>query len=287
MRRNCISRRSSFAFALVWLSGLVPFAAAGTTYDLAADWSDTSNPNGVWKYGTLSPSHVFTAFSIHVNDYVNVGPPAFTGNQPAWTDSVNTGNNGSPEGLAKSVGNSLFDFPTGMVGGHTPASSNYLAVEWTAPAAGKIDLSGSTWMWRDLGRHEAISLFVGGSTLINGVAIPTRSDGVTSSNPFTLDQAIVTGGGSVGSLDSISVTAGETVILAARRIDAEDFVGLNFTVNFAASVPEPSSIVMLSVASACMQSVSCVKGNEDASAKRGRTRTKGTGVNNILTPVPF
>jgi len=218
---------------------------------LASDWSDSNNPNGVWQYGTLSPSLVFTAFRIHVNDYVNVGPPAFTGDQPAWTDTVNTGNNGSPQGLAKSIGISLFDFPTGSVGGHTPASSDYLAALWTAPSAGTIDISGGSWMWRDLGRHEALSLFVDDSALISGVPIPVRSDGVNSSNPFTLAQAIVAGGGSAGSLSDIAVTSGETVILAARRIDAEDFVGMNFTIDFTpASVPEPSALVLMSVAMA-------------------------------------
>lgn len=240
--------------------GFSPRADAGQVYDLASDWSDTNNPNGVWQYGTLSPSLVFTPFPLHVNDYVNVGPPAFTGDQPAWTDTVNTGNNGTPQGLAKSLGISLFDFPAGSVGGHTPDSSDYLAVQWTAPAAGTIDLSGSVWMWRDLGRHEALSLFVGGNALIGGVSIPTRPEGVNSSNPFTLAQAIVAGGGNAGSLLDISVTAGETVILAARRIDTEDFVGMNFTVNFTgASVPEPSTLVLMSVGMAfgAMQLLRC------------------------------
>jgi hypothetical protein len=231
--------------------GFSPRADAGQVYDLASDWSDSTNPNGVWQYGTMSPSLGFTPFPIHVNDYINVGSPAFTGNQPAWTDTVDTGSNGSPQGLAKSVGNSLFDFPSGLVGGHTPASSDYLAVKWTATAAGTIDLSGSVWMWRDLGRHEALSLFVNNSALIGGVAIPVRSTGVNSSNPFTLAQAIVAGGGGAGSLLDIPVTSGETVILAARRIDAEDFVGMNFTINFtAASVPEPSSLVLMSASTA-------------------------------------
>jgi hypothetical protein len=240
----------SIVFGLLTLV-FSPFADAGQVYDLASDWSDTNNPNGGWQYGTLSPSLAFTPFPIHVNDYVNVGPPAFTGDQPAWTDTVNTGNNGSPQGLAKSIGNSLFDFPAGSVGGHTPSSSDYLAVQWTAPAAGTIDLSGSVWMWRDIGRHEALSLFVNDNALISGVPIPVRSDGVNSGDPYTLAQAVVSGGGGAGNLLDIPVTTGETVILAARRIDVEDFVGMNFTINFtAASVPEPGTLSLMSVATA-------------------------------------
>ncbi len=34
--------------ALLWTAG--PAGASPIVYDLAADWSDTTNPNGVWSY---------------------------------------------------------------------------------------------------------------------------------------------------------------------------------------------------------------------------------------------
>ncbi|MDQ2800878.1 MAG: hypothetical protein M3Y13_14700 [Armatimonadota bacterium] len=246
-----------FSRTAALLLGMATLAALGLTprvnaqtYNLAADWSDTSNPNGVWQYGTFdgTPSS-FTPFPDHVSAYINVGPPAFSGNQPAWTDTLNTGNNGSPEGLAKSVGNALsgFDFPVGRVGGHTPASSKSLAIQWTAPAAGTVDLSGGTWMWQDIGRVETISLFDNGTALFQNVAIPSQASGVNSSKTFTFAQAIVAGGGSLSSLSAVPVAAGDKFVLSFARQtgSTEYFVGADYTVKLAPAVPEASSLVSL------------------------------------------
>lgn len=214
-------------------------------YDLAADWSDASNPAGAWSYGIRSPSGTFTPFPLHVNDYINVGPPEFTGNQPAWTNTLQTGTNGSPEGLAKSLGITLDDFPTGRVGGHTPVSSSYLAVRWTAPAAGTVDLAGDVWMWRNIGRSEGVSLFVNGVALFNDVPIPPQPV-TNSSQPFLLSDAAIAGGGTAAELLNIPVSAGDTVTLASRRLTTEDFVGMDFTIRLVPSaIPEPTSLALL------------------------------------------
>lgn len=200
-------RRVLVAIPIILFTLSVTSSTKAQTFNLAADWSDIVNPNGTWSYGLLSSGN-FTPFALHTNTYVNVGAPAFTGNQPAWTRTVNTGNNGTPEGMAKSIGISNIDFPSERVGGHTPASSNYLAVRWTAPAAGTVDITGGVWMWRDLGRVEGVSLFVKGNSLFNDVAIPSRTTGITSSNTFTLADAIIAGGGSASSLSNVSVNQG-------------------------------------------------------------------------------
>lgn len=225
-------------------------SAAVLVYDLANDWSDSSNPNAPWTYGTLSPAGVFTAFPIHTNTYINVGPLAFSGNQPAWTNQVTTGNNGSPEGLAKSLGVSLFDFPLDRVGGHTPLNG-YLAVRWSAPQSGNVSLAGDVWMWRDSGRHQGLSLFINGVPLFNDAAIPTRASSTTSSNPFLLTDAILLAGGSSTQLSDIAVNAGDNITLAARKFDTEDFIGFDFKV-YLTPVPIPASLVMLLTGLLCL-----------------------------------
>ena len=230
---------ASFIFTLVVVAS--DCDAITAVYDLASDWSDTSNPNPPWAYGTLSATGEFTPFPIHTNSYINVGPPAFSGDQPVWTNQLLTGDNGSPEGLAKSVGIGLFDFPAGRVGGHTPLNGS-LAIRWTAPQTGSASLAGDVWMWRDIGRHEALGLFVDDTALFSGVPIPTRASGTTSANPFLLSDAISAGGGSPAQLADIPVNAGDTITLAALSGrffgDTEDFVGFDFTVRLT-TVPEP------------------------------------------------
>jgi hypothetical protein len=242
-------RRILLCAGVVLLLGPVaPTARADITYDLAADWSDASNPSGAWSYGIRSASGAFAAFPLHVNNYINVGPPAFTGNQPAWTDTTQTGSNGTPEGLAKSVGNSLFDFPAGRVGGHTPVSSNYLAAQWTAPQAGTVNVSGDVWLWRNLGRTEGVSVFVNGAPLFSDVPIPFQT-GTNSGHPFLLSDAAVAAGGTASELLNIPVKAGDTVTLAARRLTTEDFVGMDFTIRLTpTAVPEPGSLTLAGLA---------------------------------------
>ena len=67
--------------------------AATQVYDLKADWSDTSNPNGVWSYllnGSLAASGTRSADPFDT-------PP------PIW------GIDGSYPGWSKSNGSELFD----------------------------------------------------------------------------------------------------------------------------------------------------------------------------------
>lgn len=241
---NRLAVRAAAALCLA-LASLAPVLAIN--YDLAADWSDVVNPNGVWAYGTVSGG-IFSAFPTHVPNYINVGPAAFSGNQPAWNNGTQTGNNGNPQGLAKSVGNSLFDLPAGRVGGHTPVSgATALAVQWTAPGAGTIDVSGGTWMWRDLNRTETIGLSVKGNPLFSGVIVPERDQGITSGNPFTLAAAIAAAGGTPTALSNISVATGDTLLFVAARGSEEDFVGIDFGVQFTpavTAVPEAGTFVL-------------------------------------------
>jgi hypothetical protein len=66
-----------FATVLGLIIGLVGQVRGGSiTYSLANDWSDTSNPNGVWSYNQAPGVPI----SVHQSDYF----PGATIPQPAW-----------------------------------------------------------------------------------------------------------------------------------------------------------------------------------------------------------
>lgn len=243
-RKFMRSKQTSMFRALLALFLLAfTYSANAQVYDLAADWSDTNNPNGGWQYGLLTPSMVFTPFTSHTANYIGGGDFP-TNNQPAWISDF-------PSGLAKSTGVSSHDFPIGRVGGHTPRGlqgTDYLATQWTAPDNGQIDISGDVWMWRDIGRLDRVSVFINGIAEFSDVTIPTRSQGYTSANPFTFTQAIVSGGGSGSNLLHISVHKGDTVDLGVRFLTEEDFVGMDETIKFSpitTSVPEPNTALVV------------------------------------------
>ncbi len=223
--------RHSFCLtALLVLSHLLlaPSQAEAQVYDLSADWSSTSNSNGVWSYGTAgAQGQSITLFTQRTDNYLGIGP--------GWEGSF-------PSGLAQNTGSaaSLFDLPVGAVAGHTP-SFGFTGIAWTAPKSGIYDVTGGTWRpnANNPDRHEAVSLFINSSQLFDHVPIPNQDAGYNSGHVFSFDEAIVAGGGSTSSLRNIPLTVGDTIILYAVRLDTPDFVAMNFRVT---TVPAPSAL---------------------------------------------
>lgn len=127
-----------FVAAVVFFS---PYISA-ETWDLANDWSDTSNPNGVWSYNGTNGQPI----TAHVDDWdfgtdgVNGGccftlpQPAWalagwpkTGHVPFWAKVVSPALNGQDWGLNRALM-------------HGDGS-----VTWTSPIDGTISISGGVW----------------------------------------------------------------------------------------------------------------------------------------------
>src|SRR4029079_14552480 len=187
-----LSQRSALSLLLSALLGPVSFAQ---TYDLRVDWSDTSNPNGVWAYrqGT-SPLPAGTwSFDFSA--------------QPAWT-----GANGAPLPVwLRAQSNAGLDVQVGDIVTHTTdqssgGSNGASNVTWTSPAGGTIDISGGVWMIRDIGRSDAWFLRLNGTLLSTGSLF--SGDTFNRANQFNLDA------GSGGSLNNISVNAGDVLELS-------------------------------------------------------------------------
>lgn len=98
-------------------------ASASSIYDLANDWSNTSNPNGPWSYnGGSNPLPLELSW-----DPSNVA--SFTGIQPAWAyapqpSDLQAKNGNQVPFWLKSVGNSQFDMPAGKVIVHSYDTGN-------------------------------------------------------------------------------------------------------------------------------------------------------------------
>jgi hypothetical protein len=196
---------------------------AALTHDLAADWSIAANPNGAWTYGLMDASHAFYPFTS-TTDAALLGD--FVGEQPAW-------DGGYPMVLGKSTDTCIHDFPLNRVGGHTSNDdATSMAVRWTAPTAGTYDISGGTWMFREIGREALVSLYVNGTALFDDVLIPARSAGYNSGATFTLGAAMLADGRSPSALSEIPLVAGDTVTLAVRKtVDSDfgDYVGIDLS----------------------------------------------------------
>jgi hypothetical protein len=136
--------------------------ATPRTYSLNANWSNTANPNGVWSYNqNASPITTFQTFWW---------------GQPGWGylwlgDGCIMKGSSYPEGMLDPWGNPLqppHDWRSGDVVLHALSipyggDTTFVNITWTAPADGRIDISGRAWdavIFPD--RDVSWSLIVGG-----------------------------------------------------------------------------------------------------------------------------
>jgi hypothetical protein len=231
--------RVSFVIAIILL-----FAATiglpkveAITYDLNADWSDSSNPNGVWSYneGTNPLPH-----------QADWDPGDFTPAQPAWARSSSiTDHTFLPAWLRLSSAPTFaLDLQIGDVALHTTDVTNGVGsgpgnVTWTSPIAGTVDLSGSVWEARDIGRSNRWSIDINGIVVSQGDISATNS---SRSSPFDL----ASGTGGTAALNNISVSVGEVIKLQFDETSSDtggDFVGVNFAVNVVTCTPPAPGLV--------------------------------------------
>ena len=182
-----------------------PGTAAVMQYDLTQEWSESSNPNGVWRYlvdGSLASSAERTGdhwdTTQHIWGYEHTG----------WS---------------KSNGTEAFshDWSMGDVFVHTSEQSS-VAINWISPEDGVVDILGGLWAGRDIGRSNNWSL------TLNGVLITSGSiySGDPYSSSYHMDYSYGNGGSS--SVSDIIVNAGDILGLTlVKSSPFGDYVGVD------------------------------------------------------------
>jgi hypothetical protein len=246
-------KRFARATAVVWLLvGLAGSARADLTFDLANDWSDTSNPNGVWSYNqapgvpiTVHQSNYFGG-TVAQPAWANATLPEGTGHIPVWPKSVFD---------YTTVPSANLDLPLGRVAMHPNDTLSSLpghgtdvaGVTWTSPATGVATISGDLWeLSPSLGRDTDWSISLNGATLTGGTILHT--DPFNSSSP----DSFANGSGGPGAL-TFAVSQGDVVSLDIVRNPlsagaAATFMGVDETISLqTTAVPEPSTLGLAAV----------------------------------------
>src|SRR4051812_5288675 len=205
----------SIALALTAAS-VVPAHGAVAVYDLTAQWSDVSNPNGVWSYNSGSGP---------LPSVIRASDP-WTTPQKSWGDLP---------GWFRSNGTEQFahDWQAGDVITHTGTS----VIKWTAPIDGLAAVTGAVWPMRDIGRFNRWDILLNGTSLTSGVI--GDGDPYSRSAPFNL----ANGSGGPGAISSISVKTGDTIELQLDRFNSNfgDYAGVKLTI----TIPEPQAVVAM------------------------------------------
>lgn len=199
------------------------------SYNLSADWSDATNPNGPWSYNQVASP------LPHVNAWDSIAFD-WTGPQPAWADSDN-GPDRSPAWFKLSAGTvGTYDWQPGDIVTHTldpfAGDGNGVSnVTWTAPTRGTVTLSGACWMVRDLPRSQDWLLYHNGALLSQGTV--AQNDPYSRATPFYFSL----GSGDAGVLQNRSVSAGDVIRLEIARNPSSgngDLIGVNLSISMAA-----------------------------------------------------
>ncbi len=184
------------------------------TWDLAQEWSDAQNPNGVWSY-----DHGGGPITNHV---ACIEPGEFPTCQPAWAQCP-SGHLCVPYWF-KTAGANVHDLPVAHVGMHGSKDPEEARAVWTSPINGVIRVRGNVWLARDIGRSMHWTLYHNSVGLTGGDLV--SGDPYSSSNPF--DIADGSGGPDVLTLP---VSVGDKVSLGMSRISsAADFVGIDLII---------------------------------------------------------
>ena len=196
-------------------------------YDLAADWSDTINPNDPWSYNSAPGASILT----HFDDWDSLNLD-FTSDQPAWAAAQSPTVGHIPAWFKTASPTISTDLPIGTVGVHGSDPFNAVpftdaGVSWTSPADGDVAISGGLWLARKtLGRSMDWRLKINGTLISDGSL--TSTDSFTSVNPF--DFAV--GSGGAGALN-FPVVAGDVIDLEVVQAPASpfaEFVGINLAI---------------------------------------------------------
>ena len=147
-------------------SSLPPPPERELLFDLASEWSDEQNPNGVWRYREgindlpFQPNTVSVSGIDHGLWAVSNVPGTFL---PLWGRSQIDG---------PASGGSVLDLRVGDVFMHSTdgnGQGNGVGnVVWTSPFKGVIDVRGAVWMVRDIGRANSWRILMNGSELFRG-----------------------------------------------------------------------------------------------------------------------
>ena len=218
-------------FAEILAFGLLggAISEAGTVYDAAADFSATTNPNGVWSYGwslTLGSTFNLDVATSHT-DGIDAWDGPFSGAGPNGYPAV--GHNSTTSTIT--IGTDQFQ--PGQLWFHPGPADQYGVIRFTAPAAGSYALS-TSFVGIDLtGTTTDVHVLVNGSSILSG---PVDGFGAGSGPSFSTTLTLSTG-------DTVNFAVGY-----GSNGYFFDGTGISATlITSLATVPEPGSVVLLSL----------------------------------------
>ncbi len=232
---------ATFAALCCLIVTALPVAAA--TYNAAADFSASSNPNGVWSYGSLSLLTGFTLSTSNVASYSGSGLAGWLGNLDARPDGI-------PYILYNGTANPITlvnsTYQPGQLGLQSGLNGQYSDVRWTAPFSGSFSIAATFSGLSSAGDSSDVHILLNGTSIFDA-----NVNGSPNPQSYSGTQALAAG----AILDFISGTGSD-------GNPNEGNTGLAATI---VAVPEPTTVSLVGMAFGSLL------------AFRLRKRTQGNG----------
>jgi PEP-CTERM motif len=221
--------------ALLTSALILAVPAQAQTYNLATDYSNTNNPNGVWSFTRGATPMVKQPAQSTGNPFDLAATNGYWGSSTDYNSSVSKV---TVNGTAAAPYNNG-DFLAGDVIIHSsnPNTFSPLTINWTAAAAGSIDFTSSVWYAHSVvTRSNDVQAFLGNTSLGT----------VTVNNSITRTNAITSLAGT-----GLAVLAGDVLSFRFSPTSSQQFgslAGIGLTVNFTpriGAVPEPGTWAMM------------------------------------------
>jgi len=216
-----------FLLSITLVALPIAFPGSGITqvWDLATDWSNDFNPNGVWSYNGSTDTPITT----YQSDWNPSNSAIFGSAQPAWAATPYPQNDHVPMLFKRVCDVSSIDIPVGKIGMHGNEWNDpdqWVGVVWTSPITGTINVSGGVW-YAMTGHSRNADWQVRLNEIVLTTGNVAHSDGSSSTSPSDL----LEGSGGAPALQSLSVNPGDTITLEFISLATiACFVGADFTI---------------------------------------------------------
>jgi hypothetical protein len=225
---------------LAWLALAVPPAARAASFDVAADFSATNNPNTPWSYGTSATlGGAFTLLphnGVLFADTTNAPIAEWYAAQSGVGPAVLHNGNATPQTFGQTVALDAGQYEVG------PGTPDFVVTRWIAPSAGTYQVSAL---------FEGMSFVVGATTdvhvLLNGNSLFSAAVDGWAGRPY-ISTPRFGPSPSQSYAASLTLATGDVLDFAVGNGgngQAFDVVGLSAQIRTAVAVPEPASLTLL------------------------------------------
>jgi hypothetical protein len=196
--------------AIAVLLGLVVGTAslASAQYDPSAQFSPTSNPNGVWTYGyeSVPIGSPFNLLTLPLPVASVPGPFINSWQSPAF-GAVGVFHNGTAIPQSVTIGPETSLFNPGELAMHAGPNDEYGMVEFSAPANGIYTIQGTFEGIDVAGTSSTVFLLHNNAVVASSIVIPFGPPVPLASAPFLLNVgdtlAFAVGGGPFNSMTAL------------------------------------------------------------------------------------